>query len=208
MTRSSHNDSSSSFLPVQGTPGGTGFCFLSGWGKAQPFHQSILLLKGFCFQGGAWEERPEWICWAHGTTRIPRKRGKFCTTPFRPAEGWLGREAEAMVPKLGVLSPSWSTGTGAHQGHAKQIPPFCFVFLALQGNPGTPGPKGNKVSINLRGRSQVAEIPGWQWDSPLPSPGSLALTPSIHLISLSPSCPSSPRLLEHPPEKTAGSQGN
>lgn len=51
--------------------------------------------------------------------------------------------------------------------------PFYFVLL-FQGIPGTPGPKGNKVSANLPGRSQ-AEILGWEWDKSLLSSGSSSL---------------------------------
>lgn len=85
-------------------------------GKQDLSHLGVLLLKGFCFQGGAWEERPEWICWARGTIRIPRKRGDFCTLPLClwSSRGMARGEVEALVPGLSVLSPSWSTGIGEH----------------------------------------------------------------------------------------------
>lgn len=77
-------------------PPAPAFC-LDG-GQQDISHQDVLLLKVFRFQGGAWEERPEWICWAHRTTRIPRKRGDSCALPLclLSSRGMAGGEVQAL----------------------------------------------------------------------------------------------------------------
>lgn len=177
-------------------------------GGKQDISIRMFSLKDCVFKGERGKRGRNGFAGPSGPSGSPGKEVTFYITPVsfeQQRDVWGGRLRAwhlgcVCFHRLGAL------GQESMEGHAKQIPPFYFVFLTLQGIPGTPGPKGSKVSANLPGRSQVAEILEWQWDSPLPSSGSLSLIPSSHFILLSPSCPSSQGLLEHPPERAAESQ--
>lgn len=117
-------------------------------GKQDLSHQGVLLLKGFCFQGGAWEERPEWICWARRTIRIPRKRGDFYTLSLClfSSRGMAGGEVEAVVPGLGVLSPCFFAALGQKsiEDLQSKVLPSILFSLPYRGFPGHPDPKATR----------------------------------------------------------------